>query len=170
MDRLDAGIARLNAALHYAAALWLFGLALVILVDVLGRALFNVPLRGTAEIVANSVVSIAFLQLCHAIREGGMLRVEMLDAILPRWATRALGVIGCLLGALLFAAIAVASWEPMVVAWRIKEHAGYEGSLLIPVYPVRTLLVAMTLLATVNYIVMAYRALLGAPARNAAGE
>lgn len=158
MKRLDAGLARLNAVLHYFAALWLFGLALVILVDVLGRVLFNAPLRGTAEIVANSVVCIAFLQLCHAVREGRMLRVEILDAALPAAARRMLAVAGCLLGAALFGAIAAASWEPMLNAWRIGEYAGYEGSLRIPTSPVRSLLVAMAGLATVNYLLMAVRA------------
>ncbi len=155
VERLDGAIVRLNAALHYAAALWLFGLALVILVDVAGRSLFNTPLQGTAEIVANSVVSIAFLQLCHAVREGRMLRVELLDAMLPAGGIRVVHIAGCLLGALLFAAIAAASWEPMMHAWRIGEYAGYEGSLRIPVYPVRTLIVAMAGLATLNYLTMA---------------
>lgn len=155
MERLDNAIVRLNAALHYAAALWLFGLAVVILVDVAGRGLFNAPLQGTAEIVANSVVSIAFLQLCHAVREGRMLRVELLDAIVPPGGIRVVQIAGSLLGALLFAAIAAASWEPMLNAWRIREYAGYEGSLRIPVYPVRTLVVAMAGLAMLNYLIMA---------------
>lgn len=158
MERLDRAIVRLNAALHYGAALWLFGLAVVILLDVAGRGLFNAPLRGTAEIVANSVVSIAFLQLCHAVREGRMLRVELLDALLPPRAIRIVRIAGCLLGALLFAAIAFASWEPMLGAWRIGEYAGYEGSLRIPVYPVRTLVVAMAGLAMLNYLLMTFLA------------
>ena len=45
MERLDRAVVRLNAALHYAAALWLFGLAVVILLDVAGRGLFNAPLQ-----------------------------------------------------------------------------------------------------------------------------
>jgi TRAP-type C4-dicarboxylate transport system permease small subunit len=157
LNRLDSAIARINALLHYAAAAWLFGLALLILADVLARGLANAPLRGTAEIVANSIVAIAFLQLCYAVREGGMLRVGMLDALLPGRTQRALRIAGALLGAALFAGIAVASWQPMLAAWQIGEHGGYEGSLRIPVYPVRTLLVATTLLATVNYLLLAYR-------------
>jgi TRAP-type C4-dicarboxylate transport system permease small subunit len=158
MQRLDAAMSRFNAGLHYAAGLWLFCLAVIILLDVAGRGLFNAPLPGTAEIVANSVVSIAFLQLCHAVREGRMLRVELLDAILPAAGMRFIRIAGFLLGALLFAAIAAASWEPMLNAWRIREYAGFEGSLRIPVYPVRTLVVAMAALATLNYLVMAFLA------------
>lgn len=167
MERFDNAIVRLNATLHYAAALWLFGLAVVILVDVSGRGLFNTPLQGTAEIVANSVVSIAFLQLCHAVREGRMLRVELLDAMLPAGGIRVVQSAGCLLGALLFAAIAVASWEPMLNAWRIREYAGYEGSLRIPVYPVRTLIVAMAGLAMLNYLLMGFLAAARGEARAA---
>ena len=153
--RFDALIARINRMLHMSAAIWLFMLALVILVDVLGRGLFNSPLAGTAEIVANSVVAIAFLQLNHSIRMDGMLRAEILEPYLPKAIALWLRAIGCLLGALLFSAIAWSAWGPMLEAWRIGEYAGNEGSLKVPTYPVRTLLVCMCGLAAFNYLIMA---------------
>jgi TRAP-type C4-dicarboxylate transport system permease small subunit len=64
------------------AAIWLFSLAFLILADVLARGLFNSPIQGTAELVSNSIVAIAFLQLSHSIRMRGMLRAEFLDAFL----------------------------------------------------------------------------------------
>ena len=161
---VDAMVLRTNQMLHMAAAAWLFALALIILVDVLGRSLFNAPLAGTAEIVANSVVSIAFLQLSHSIRMGGMLRAEILDPFLARAVVRGIGVIACLLGATLFAAVAYSAWEPMVEAWRIGEFAGNEGSLKVPTYPVRTILVAMSVLASCNYLIMAWQRITGAAA------
>ena len=79
MDRLDRAIVRLNAALHYAAALWLL------------------PRRARGEDAARR-------------------------------------------------------------AARRDPAAGYEGSLRIPVYPVRTLVVAMAGLAMLNYLTMAFLA------------
>lgn len=159
--RLDAWIQRINGGLHLFAAFWLFVLAFLILVDVTGRGLFSIPLQGTPEIIANSVVCIAFLQLCNAVRMGRMLRVEILDAFVPESVTKALRVTGFVLGAILFAAIAYSSWTPMIEAWRIGEFAGDEGSLRVPTYPVRTVLVAMCILATVNYVLMAWQTLRG---------
>lgn len=161
---LERAVDRVDLGLHYVAALWLFALALIILADVSGRGLFNAPLPGTAEIVANSIVSIAFLQLCHAVRDDRMLRVELLTAMVPVRVARAIHACGLLLGALLFGAVAWASWGPMVSAWQIGEYAGYEGSLRIPVYPVRTLIVAMAGLATVNYLLLAVLAVRGSTA------
>lgn len=153
--RSEGLLAYVSAWLHMLASTWLFLLTLVILADVLGRGLFNSPLAGTAEIVANSVVAIAFLQLNHSIRMGGMLRAEFLEPYLPRTVTRILETGGCVLGAILFLAIAWGSWEPMVEAWRIGEFAGNDGSIKLPTYPVRTLLVVTCALAAFNYLIMA---------------
>lgn len=169
-DQLDLCIQRINRGLHMFAAFWLFVLAFLILIDVGGRGLFSMPLRGTPEIIANSVVCIAFLQLCNAVRTGSMLRVEILDRAIPVAVLRALQVVGFVLGALLFAAVAYSSWEPMIEAWRIGEFAGNEGSLRVPTYPVRSLLVAACILATVNYLLMAWQALRGRLDLTHAGE
>lgn len=157
--RLDAWIQRINQSLHMFAAFWLFVLAFLILIDVAGRALFSAPLRGTPEIIANSVVCIAFLQLCNAVRTGSMLRVEALDGIIPEAVSRFLRFAGFVFGAVLFSAVAYSAWEPMMDAWRIGEYAGNEGSLRVPTYPVRTILVVMCLFATLNYLLMAWQAL-----------
>ena len=55
------------------AAGWAFVLCFFILADIIFRAL-NMPLQGTKEIVANSVVMIVFLQVGFAIRSGSMLQ------------------------------------------------------------------------------------------------
>ena len=59
------------------AAAWAFLLCFVILADIIFRAL-NMPLQGTKEIVANSVVMIVFLQLGFAIRSRSMLQADFL--------------------------------------------------------------------------------------------
>lgn len=140
------------------AAAWLFMLALLILADVVGRGLFNQPLPGTAEIVANSLVAIAFLQLSHAIRMHGMLRAELLQPYVPKALWRTFIVVGYVVGTLFFLAIAYASWEPMLNAWEIKEWAG-EGALRVPTYPLRSLIVAMSVLAAICYAFLAIKAL-----------
>jgi TRAP-type C4-dicarboxylate transport system permease small subunit len=158
-SRLGSFLVWLNSLLHIFAAIWLFLLTLVILADVLGRGVFNSPLPGTAEIVANSVVAIAFLQLNHSISMGGMLRAEFLDAYLPGALVEFFKTSGYVLGCLLFLLVAWGAWNPMVEAWLIGEFAGNEGSIKLPTYPVRTLLVAMCLLAAVNYAFIAFQSL-----------
>jgi TRAP-type C4-dicarboxylate transport system, small permease component len=152
--RGDGFLDRLTFGLHLLAALWLFSLAFVILVDVVGRGLFSSPLHGTPEIVSNSIVSIAFLQLTHAIRMRGMLRTDIVEQFLPEAGVRVLRAIGYLVGAALFGAMAWSSWEPMLSAWEIGEYSG-EGALRVPTYPVRTIIVAMSALASICYLMLA---------------
>lgn len=157
MDRLDRALGSLTRSLHLIAALWLFALAFLILADVIGRDLFNAPIPGTPELVANSLVSIAFLQLSHSIRMNGMLRAELLDGLLPAPVRRWLGVFGFFVGGCFFLAIAYASWEPMLAAWEIGEYQG-EGALRVPTYPVRSVIVAMSVIAALCYFLMAWKA------------
>lgn len=153
--RLDRMLGIMNSAAHLLAAFWLFAIAFVICADVLSRALLNAPFAGTAEVVANSVVSIVFLMLPSAVRSGGMLRAEVLDMRLPPRLRRLLHGAGYILGALLFIAVAFSAWPAMVEAWQISEYAGNESTIKIPLAPIRTLLVVMSAMAAINFLLMA---------------
>ena len=132
------------------SAFWVVLLAVMIFIDVCGRFVFNTPLLGTSEIIKNSVVSIAFLQLPLAIHRGGMLRTTLiLDHVTPRGRQYLLGFAN-LLGFLFFLAIAYSAWQPFVDAWHISEYEG-EGALRVPTYPVRLLLVLTCALAAIVY-------------------
>lgn len=154
---IDSASDKVSRALKLVAAVWLFSLSLMILADVLARGLFDRPILGIKEMVANSIVIIAFLQLPYTVRIGGMLRAEIIDAWLSRRARTAIMIIAYLLGALLFLLIAVASWEPMLRAWASGEYEG-EGGFSVPTYPVRTIIVIGSALAAINYILSALRA------------
>jgi TRAP-type C4-dicarboxylate transport system permease small subunit len=151
---------RLVRSLHMLAAIWLFALAFLILADVLARGLFNSPIQGTAELVSNSIVAIAFLQLSHSIRMRGMLRAEFLDAYLPAWLMRAFSMMGYILGIGLFLALAYASWDPMIQAIEINEYQG-DGALRVPTYPVRIIIVLTSLLSAVGYVYLFLEGLRG---------
>jgi TRAP-type C4-dicarboxylate transport system permease small subunit len=157
-EAIDAAFKWTNEKLHVFAAFTLFGLAVLILIDVIARGVFSSPIAGTSEIVSNAIVAIAFLQLAHSVRCGGFLRVEMLDGVLPPIARTTLFAIGCALGAALFAAVAYSSWDGMVDAWRIGEFDGVAGSLQVPTAPIRTVVVAASALASVNFLLQLVRA------------
>lgn len=160
MGSFDYWVGNIARRLHMLAAIWLFSLAFLILADVLGRGVFNSPIQGTAELVANSIVAIAFLQLSHSIRMRGMLRAEFLDAYLPSWLMRGFSMLGYLVAIALFVAIAYASWEPMLSAVAIGEYQG-EGALRVPTWPVRIIIVAMSVMSALSYIGLFARAMRG---------
>ena len=162
MHLIDKASDLISRALQLVAAVWLFAVSLMILADVVARGLFDRPILGIKELVANSIVIIAFLQLPYTVRIGAMLRAEIIDGWLSPAGLRILLAVAYVLGAVLFFLIVVASWEPMLRAWATGEYEG-EGGLRVVTYPVRTVIVAGSVLATVNFILLAIGTLRGAP-------
>jgi TRAP-type C4-dicarboxylate transport system permease small subunit len=142
----DNFLTRVSKVLHIVSSSWVLALAVIILVDVVGRAVFNRPLLGTAEIIKNSVVAITFLQIPLAILVGAMLRTTIvLDSVGPRF--RALiELTACALGLIFFVALAVGSYGPLLEAWKIGEYEG-EGAMRVPTYPVRAIVFLMSILS-----------------------
>ena len=132
------------------AAGWAFVLAFVILADVLGR-LVGLPIQGTVELVANSIVAIVFLQFPLAIQKGVFLRTTLFYDVMPAWAQSAIDIAGYVMGCGLFLAIAVGGWSDMITGFRIGEFEG-DGALRIPVYPVRAVIFAMSIVSIGCYL------------------
>ncbi len=146
--------------LNWLSALWVLLLAAMILTDIAGRILFGTPLQGTTEIVRNSVVAIAFLQLPAAGLAGSMLRTEVLSESCGPRMRLALRIANALAGFALFVLIVAAGWGEMLLSVRIGEYEG-EGALRVPVWPVRILLAASAAVTAVCYLLMAVADLRG---------
>ena len=69
---------RLSKFLMVVAAAGAFGLAFLVMANIVGRYVFDSPIDGTAEIVAASIVIIVFLQAGYAIRSRSMLKADFL--------------------------------------------------------------------------------------------
>ncbi len=146
---------RLSRAIHLVSAFWTLGLAVLIFLDVGGRGLLNQPIPGTKEIIQNSVVAITFLQLPLAIYTGSMLRTTIFADAVPPTARRILRTIGYVLGVLFFIGLVLSTYEPTYDAWRIGEYEG-EGALRVPTWPVRGLVLIMSVFGTIAYLSMLY--------------
>lgn len=139
--------------IHIISSIWVFILALVILIDVFGRVLFLAPLPGTKEILQNSVIMVTFLQLPLAIYSGSMLRTTLLTGVLPPFAQRLFRTLTYVFGFGLFAAIAFAGFFEAQEAMRLNEFEG-EGSLRIYTWPIRFLMVITSAFAAFAYLSM----------------
>ena len=138
-----------------AAAAWAFGLAFLVMGNIIGRTLFDSPIYGTAEIVATSIVIVVFLQAGYAIRSRSMLKADFLVVHLPDIVQRILLAIGYLLGAAFFLMIITGGWEESVLSFMTGEYEG-EGALRVPSWPARWTVLFGSGLAMINYLVMAY--------------
>ena len=146
---------RLSKFLMIAAATWAFGLAFLVMANIIGRSVFDSPIYGTAEIVAASIVIIVYLQAGYAIRSRSMLKADFLVVHLPDIVQRILLAIGYLLGAAFFLMIITGGWEESVLSYVEGEFEG-EGALRVPSWPARWTVIIGSGLATINYLVMAY--------------
>lgn len=137
------------------AAVWTFILTFVIMADIIGRFVFNNPLNGVREIVANSIVIIVFLQAGYAIRSRSMLSADFLVDRFPPLLKRIAMAFGYLLGAAFFALIIWGGWRFAIDSWVGGEFEG-EGALRVPSWPTRFIILIGSALALCNYLVVAY--------------
>ena len=157
---MHSALERFCTWLNYVAAGWLMLIAVVIFVEVTGRGVFNAFLGGD-EIVTNSVPAIVFLQVPLAILTGSMLRTYIVFEHLDKRWRHVVNAVAYLLGMALFIGIAVGGWSDMVKGWEIGEYQGI-GALEVPVYPVRTIIIAAAVLITLIYFVLLLQAARGA--------
>ena len=151
ISKINDWIAR---ALLATAALLAFLLCFLVCADVIGRVVFNSPVKGTPEIVSFSIVIICFLQAPFAIRSGGMIAVDAVTSLLPPLPKRIMEIIGCLLGITFFTLVCWGSLEPSLYSWTSNEYEG-EGALRVPVWPARFIIILGTFLAAFNYLLVA---------------
>lgn len=147
--RLTDGLTRLLMIL---GAIWAFVLCFFILADIVFRAM-NIPITGTKEIVANSVVIIVFMQVGFAVRSGTMLRADFLVLTLPPMVQKALLLFAYLLGAGFFFLLLKAGITPAMRSFANGEFDG-EGALKVPVWPARFAILLGGGLAGVNYLLL----------------
>ena len=146
---------RVSKFLMVAAAAWTFGLAFLVMADIVGRTVFSRPIYGTAEMVAASIVIVVFLQVGYAIRSRSMLKADFLVILLPDKVQRALLAIGYLLGVAFFLMIITGGWEESIKSFVEGEFEG-EGALRVPSWPARWTVLVGSGLAVINYLVLAY--------------
>ncbi len=128
---------------------------LLICADIVGRGIFNEPIQGVSEIVANSIVAIVFLQVAHALMQGRMTRTDIIIGTLEDhrpFAAAAFRSVFNLAGAVCFALIAWGTWPKLVDAWIENEFFGAQGVFTAPVWPIKACIFAGSILAVIAFV------------------
>jgi TRAP-type C4-dicarboxylate transport system permease small subunit len=136
------------------AAVLAFVISFVVIIDVIGRVGFNSPLKGTPEMVSSALVMILFLQAGYAVRSGGMINVDFLLARMPPRIQSYVMAVGALFGLGFFGFVCWGAIDPAINAWTSNEFDG-EGSLRVPSWPARFIVVLGTGLAALSYLLVA---------------
>ncbi|MBS29420.1 MAG: hypothetical protein CL566_10965 [Alphaproteobacteria bacterium] len=158
---IDRWSERISKWLMVIAAMWAFLLAFYILADVIGR-FFGFPLKGTHEVVKNSIVMIAFMQVAYCVLSRSMLRADFLLHLIGGKSERVINFLGYVLGALFFAALFWGTKDP---AWRAIVTGEFEGegALRVPTWPARWVVLITSALLVVNYLMLALKEVLLQP-------
>jgi TRAP-type C4-dicarboxylate transport system permease small subunit len=155
LELLNARVTRL---LLGCAAVIIFLLGFIVCADVLGRALFNTPVKGTPEIVSMSIVIICFLLAGYSVQSGGMICTDIFSGAFGVRGLAFAQLLSATLGILFFGLIIWGSYEPTLHAIASGEYEG-EGALRIPVWPARTVVILGAVLVVTSYILHGLRAI-----------
>jgi TRAP-type C4-dicarboxylate transport system permease small subunit len=132
------------AGLNGIGSVLIFAMVLMINLDVFSRFLFNAPIDGVTELVELSIVAIVFLQLGDAVRTGRLTRSEGLYSRLQQRHPRLGHVMAALFdiaGAAFFVTILFGGVPRFMDAWQRGYFSGIRGIFVVPVWPVRLILV-----------------------------
>jgi TRAP-type C4-dicarboxylate transport system permease small subunit len=149
MARFTYALDALTKLTMVIAAFCAFGLAFLILIDVVARNT-GFTFVGVPEYIRNTLIVIVFLQLPYAVRIRSMLAVDIFVSAMPSAARAPLAVFGNLLGVAFFGALAYGAFEPAVNAWLKGEVEG-EGVVEVAAWPAKFSIVFGAGLAAVHY-------------------
>ena len=149
--------ARLIALMNSAGTLWVFFLMFLICADIIGRAVFNMPIRGTNEIVGYTIVGAVFLQLAHSLHVGRFVRAEMFIEPLKKRRP----IIGALYEALfscaglfIAALIAFGTYVILIKSWPDITF-GVQNGFTILEWPLRVIILAGAIALAIKYLIIA---------------
>ena len=151
-----------TSVMNGVGTLWILALMILINADIIGRAGFNRPLQGTAEIVAMSIVGIVLLQLPHTLRSGRFLRSDLLFELFRNWRPRIAALVEALfnlIGAMILGFIFYFAFGHFREAWEIGLYTGTFGQFMFPLWPVRLIVLAGLFLTTIQFLLLALASL-----------
>lgn len=150
--------ARIVRVLLAAAAVIIFLLGFLVCADVIGRAVFNSPVKGTPEMVSMSIVIICFLLAGYSVQSGGMIYTDVVAGAFGVRGRAVAQLLSAIFGVVFFGLIVWGSYEPALHAIVSGEYEG-EGALRVPVWPARTVVIVGAVLVVASYLMHAVTAI-----------
>src|SRR5690606_14901548 len=139
-EAVGRSLDRLIVLMNGAGVVWVFALTFLICADIIGRTVFDSPIRGVTEIVSLSLVASVFLQVPYAVNRDRLTRAHVLLDRLDRGAPAAAHrwrLVVAAVGAALFALVAIGEWPDMARAFATREFAGVAGPFTMRVWPLK---------------------------------
>ena len=149
----EGGGVWLDRVLGAAAAILLFCLMAVTTVDVIGRYLFNIPLRGGFEMTELLLLTLIFAGLPLVSRADEHVTMDFIDGMLGERGRQFIRrFVDLLCGAILVGL----AWRVYIKAGKIAGYGDTTDILRIPVGPFVYLMALMVLVTAIVHIVKAF--------------
>ncbi|MDT0683816.1 TRAP transporter small permease [Roseicyclus sp. F158] len=113
----------ITRAMHAIACVALVAMMLVVVGDVILRAVFNTPVQGAYDAVSIALLVMAMFGIVPVVSSRSEILIDLIDPLLPTAGLRALRTISALAGALLFVFFAWSMIQPALDAWRWGERS-----------------------------------------------
>ena len=158
MDRL---VDKASRVLALASSIAVLAITIAIVIDVVGRSVWGVPLDGASEFAVTALIAVVFLGLARAQRTGGNFRVDLVIRLLPsslRWILEALWRV---IAAVLVGLLAWLSVVEATNATAIGEST--YGTVTFPVWPARIILAFGLCVLFLQLVVEIVRICIGLP-------
>lgn len=149
----EGGGVWLDRVLGAAAAVLLFVLMMITTVDVIGRYIFNAPLRGGFELTELLLLTLIFAGLPLVSRADEHVTLDFIDNLLGESGRRLVRRLVDLVCGLIILGLA---WRVWIKAGKIAGYGDTTDVLLIPVAPFVYLMAFMVLVTGIVHIVKAF--------------
>lgn len=117
----DRAYARIENALNFVAAFFIFFLMMMGVTEVIARRFLGFPIPGHIDVVEIIMVTFAMLGIAYCQRQGGHVRMEILVASLRGRAMWILELFGVLVALFLVTYLIQGSWAHFMRAWSIGD-------------------------------------------------
>lgn len=158
IDAFARAVDRLTAVLSALGTGLILAVMVLISVDVIGRFFFGHPIAGVPEMVAMSILAIAFLQIANTTAQGKLTRSDALLGALHNRAPRLADAFDALLhlaGAVVLGALVWSFWPQFLRSYGRGEQVGTVGQFLAPIWPVHGIVLLGAMLMVVVFAQMA---------------
>jgi len=121
LSRVHLLLGRVETFFDLIAALFIFGLMLLGMAQVLGRQLFDRPVAGYIDLVELSVATFAFLGIAYCERVGGHVRMELFLNMVKGRVQYTLEIFGTLIGLFIIGVLIWFSFEHFLRAYQLGD-------------------------------------------------
>jgi TRAP-type mannitol/chloroaromatic compound transport system permease small subunit len=150
MQRLGALLSYLALGLLLLGAVGMIGSMVLGVADVVGTQFFDTPVPGALEVTESTMVLIVFGALAYAQIRRAHIRVELLYTAMSPRTQLFMDLVTHLVGFAFFALLAWQGAGELAYSWEIREAT--MGTVRLPLYPARFLLLLGTALLLVRLV------------------